>query len=276
VRARSRSARTGVRPNGRHLLRSSTLAAELVDSVGVGPNDHVVEIGAGTGRLTKALAERAARVTAIEVDPDDARRLRATFEATPHVDVVEADVLRATLPASPYRAFGNLPFALATSILRRLLDDPAAPLGAADALIQFESARKRAQVWPSTAMSISWLPWWELSLVRRVSRAAFEPPPRVDAGLLSVRRRPQPLLSLGERESFARLVGRAFGRGSWPVRRSLRADIAPMTWKRLARDRGVPVDALPSDLNVFDWVALYRTARETSVRSSARSRTARS
>jgi 23S rRNA (adenine-N6)-dimethyltransferase len=276
VRARSASARTGVRPNGRHLLRSSTLAAELVDSAGIGANDHVVEIGAGTGRLTKALAERAGRVTAIEVDPDDARQLRATFQATPTVDVVEADVLRATLPATPYRAFGNLPFALATSILRRLLDDPAGPLRAADVLIQFESARKRAQVWPSTSMSILWLPWWELSLVRRVSRAAFEPPPSVDAGWLSVRPRPQSLLPLGERKSFTRLVGRAFGRGSWPVRRSLRADIAPMRWKRLARDRGLPVDALPSDLNVFDWVALYRTATETSVRSSGRSRTARS
>jgi 23S rRNA (adenine-N6)-dimethyltransferase len=247
-----------------------------VASAGVGPNDHVVEIGAGTGRLTKPLAELAGRVTAIEVDPDDARRLRATFAATPNVDVAEGDILGMRLPVTPFRAFGNLPFALATSILRRLLDDPPAALRAADVLIQFESARKRAQVWPSTSLSISWLPWWDLSLARRVSRAAFEPPPSVDVGLLSVRARPQPLLPPGEREPFVRFVGRAFDRGSWPVRRSLRADFAPRTWKRLARDRGVQVDALPRDLNVFDWLALYRTATETSARSSARSRTARS
>jgi 23S rRNA (adenine-N6)-dimethyltransferase len=261
VGARSRSARTDTRPNGRHLLRSDTLATELVVSAGIDRNDHVVEIGAGAGRLTRPLAAQAARVTAIELDPTFADRLRNVFAGNSHVDVVEADVLRAALPLQPYRAFGNLPFGIATPILRRLLDEPGSPLQAAELLLQFEVARKRTQVWPSTALSIGWLPWWEFTLVRRISRVAFEPAPSVDAGLLSVRRRPRQLLTPRDRASYVAMVARAFGRGSWPVRRSLRDEVSSMTWKRLAGDRGLPLDASARDLNVFDWVAVFRAAK---------------
>jgi 23S rRNA (adenine-N6)-dimethyltransferase len=260
VAGRPRSDRSGTRPNGRHLLRSPKLAAELVHEAGIRQDDHVVEIGAGTGRLTRALADRGARVTAIEIDPDDARRLRATFTGDGLVEVVEADALVAKLPSTPFRVFGNLPFSIATPILRRLLDEPRSPLEAADVLIQFESARKRAQVWPSTAVSIRWLPWWELTLARRIPRFAFEPVPSVAAGLLAVRRRPGPLLDERDRAAFAAIVGRAFRHGALPVRRSLRAGLPPMSWKRLARERGLPIDAAAGDLNVFDWVAVYRIA----------------
>ena len=256
--ARSRSARTGARPNGRHLLRSRTLATEIVLGAGIGPDDHVVEIGAGTGRLTEVLALHAGRVTAIELDHSFAEALRRRFNDRVTVDVLEADALRASLPSAPFRAFGNVPFGITTPILRRMLDAPGTQVQACDVLVQFESARKRAQVWPSTALSIGWLPWWELTLVRRISREAFEPPPAVDAGLLSVRRRSPPLLALRDRMPFVALVGRAFERGSWPVRRSLRDVLSPPTWKRLARDRGLPVDAPARDLSVFDWVAVFR------------------
>ena len=54
---------------GQHFLAGGRLAAELVEQAGVGPDDLVVEIGAGTGVLTEALARRAGRVVAVERDP---------------------------------------------------------------------------------------------------------------------------------------------------------------------------------------------------------------
>lgn len=99
------------------------------------------------------------------------------------------------LPREAWRAFGNIPFSLTTSILRRLLDDPAAGPEGADLLIQFEAARKRAAAHPGTLLSLGWGPWWELTLARRIPRLGFEPPPSVDAGLLVVRRRRPALLS---------------------------------------------------------------------------------
>ena len=161
------------------------------------------------------------------------------------------------MPSRPFRAFGNIPFAVTTPILRRLLDDPATPLVRADLLMQLEAARRRAAVSPSTLLTLGWAPWWEFALVRRIGRLGFEPAPSVDAGLLVVTRREPALLPAVDRGDYVRLLRSAFERGSWPVRRSLRDVLPPLAWKRLARERGLEVDATPRDLDVFDWAALF-------------------
>ena len=227
----------------------------------VGPADHVWEIGAGSGRLTEPLAERARLVTAVERDPFLANGLRMAFAGRTGVEVVPGDALRIPLPARPYRAFGNIPFAITTPMLRRLLDDPASALIRADLLIQFEAARKRCAVAPSSLLTLGWAPWWEFTLVRRVGRLGFEPPPSVDAGMLAISRREPALLPASDRAAYVRLVSRAFERGSWPVRRSLRDVVPPRTWKRLARERGLAIDAAPRDLDVFDWLAVFAVLR---------------
>ena len=79
-----------------------------------------MEIGAGRGALTAALAERARAVIAIEVDPRFARGLRSMFAGDPVVRIVEGDARSWPLPREPFRAFGNVPFAITTDLLRRL------------------------------------------------------------------------------------------------------------------------------------------------------------
>ena len=235
------------------------MADELVRDARIGPDDHVWEIGAGTGRLTSVLARRAGFVTAVERDPAFADTLDRTFAGANNVQVLRGDALRVPLPGRPYRAFGNIPFAITTPILRRLLDDPAGALTRADLLMQLEVARKRAATAPSTLLTLGWAPWWELSFARRIGRLGFEPSPSVDAGLLVITRREPALLPLADRDAYVKLLRRAFDRSSWPVRRSLRGTLPPMTWKRLARERGLPLDAAPRDLDVFDWVAVFLT-----------------
>ena len=227
----------GSRPDGQHLLRSARLAAELVDPAGVGAHDIVVEIGAGTGRLTAPLADRARHV------------------------VVHANALAVPLPRAPFRVFGNLPFSFGTRIMRRLLDEPASALEGLDALVQLDMARKRAAVWPNTLVSLGWEPWWELSVVRRIPRRAFDPVPGVDPGVLRVRRRADPLLPAASRPAFVRFVGSGFARSDRSVGLTFRPTVPPTAWRRLAQDRGLPPNARAAELDVFDWVALFAARR---------------
>jgi 23S rRNA (adenine-N6)-dimethyltransferase len=255
-----RSRASAARPSGRHLLRSGPLARELAAQAGVGPADLVVEFGAGTGRITEELARSAARVVAVELDARYAELLRGRFRGDPRVTVVEADVLEAPLPEAPFRVFGNLPFGLTTSILRRLLDDPSSPLARADLVVEYDVARKRSSVWPSNLGSLGWQPWWEFRLSRHVPASAFEPPPSVDAGLMSITRRRQLLIPPERRSDFLNLVSTGFRQADLPVHRSLRGRIPERTWKRAARERGIGRGAKATDLDVFDWVVLFRLA----------------
>jgi 23S rRNA (adenine-N6)-dimethyltransferase len=244
--------------DGQHLLHSAHLASDLVEQATVGPDDVVVEIGGGTGRLTAPLAQRSRRVIVVERDAAFVATLRDRFATDTAVEVVHANALHVPLPAEPFRVFGNLPFAFGTRILRRLLDDPASDLWRVDALLQLEMARKRAQLVPSTLLSIGWQPWWEFRLVRRVHRAAFVPVPSVDAGMLSITRRERALLSPALRAPFVATVARGFDAAATPVADTFRRRLARPAWHRIAADRGLPRDARAADLDVTDWIALFR------------------
>ena len=251
----------GPQPSGQHFLRSDRIAQEIVDQARILEGQTVLEMGAGAGRITHALARCGAHVVAVELDPDLADHLRRTYTRTPNLQVVEDSILKAPFPDGPFRAIGNVPFNLGAAVLRRLLDDPRSPLIRADVILQYEAARKRASVWPSTLSSLGWLPWWEFNLVRRLPRWCFEPPPSVDAGMLSVTRRESPLLSTGERARFVWLLKAGFAQGSRPLRRSLAGLVSERSWKRLTRDRGISPLAAPRDLDVFDWVSVFRLWR---------------
>ncbi len=158
--------------------------------------DLVVEIGAGRGACTFALARRVARVVALEKDAHWAAHLRqeARRRGVPNVTVLCCDALRHRMPRHPFRALGSLPFGSTTAILRHLLDDPDSGLQRADLIVQWEVARKRASTPPTTLLSTTWAPWWSFDIGRRIPAAAFRPVPDVDAAVLRVSRRMPPLL----------------------------------------------------------------------------------
>lgn len=202
---------------GQNFLRPE-IADRLVAEAGFRRGELVVEVGAGPGPLTLALARRAVDVIAVELDPVWAKRLRDLVRrvAAARVRVVEANVLSLPLPARSFRVIGSLPFGQTTSILRRLLDDPSVPLERADMIVQWEVARKRATVPPSTMLSTVWAPWWEFRLGRRIPATEFRPVPLVDAGVLVIRRRERPLLPLAMAGRYGDFV-----RAHWPFDRAL-------------------------------------------------------
>jgi 23S rRNA (adenine-N6)-dimethyltransferase len=161
--------------------------------------------------MTHALARRGVRVLAVEQDPAWCARLRERLGTSPQIKIVEADFLAMQLPNEPFRVVASVPFGRTTDILRRLLDNPDTYLQRSDIIVQWEVARKRAAVPPSTLLSVSWAPWWELRISRRIPATEFRPIPRVDAALLTITRRKPPVLPISMVRSYA-----AFVRQNWP------------------------------------------------------------
>jgi 23S rRNA (adenine-N6)-dimethyltransferase len=192
---------------GQNFLRAD-LAGALVADAAFSPGDLVVEIGAGRGACTLALARRGVRVIALEKDPAWAAALRHEVRRRRlgAVSVVCADARDARMPRRPFRVFGSLPFGATTDILRRLLADPESALQRMDVVVQWEVARKRAAVPPSTALSTTWVPWWTFEVGRRIPARAFRPVPRVDAAMLHIARRRPPLLPAHMAPAYAEFV----------------------------------------------------------------------
>jgi 23S rRNA (adenine-N6)-dimethyltransferase len=246
---RARSARAGARRGlDQHFLRSNALAGELVRGAAVRRDDFVLEIGAGSGRLTRELAGTARRVLAVELDPRLAAQLRRRVARYENVSVHTGNALELALPSQPFRVVANLPFSRTTALLRRLLDDPLVPLERTDVIVEWGVALKRVAVWPSTLLGATWGAWWTFRIDRRLAAACFEPAPSVDAGVLVVLRRDPPLIPAAERRAYAEFVRRGFNRG-------LRAIAPPRVLRRTTRR------AAARELDVHQWAELFRAVR---------------
>lgn len=169
-----------------------------------------MDVGAGTGLLTRALLDAGARVVAVEPDARTAARLR---RACPAATVLEAHAPAAGWPDEPFRVVANLPFASAAEICRSLLGDPLLPLASADVIVEWDFAAKRARLWPSTVAGVVWGAWYELRVVRRLPPELFVPRPSVAAGVLRATRRRAPLVDARRAGAFEAFVRRGFAHG---------------------------------------------------------------
>ena len=243
---------------GQHALRSPRLAAAIVEDAGIRPGELVLDLGAGSGRLTRPLVEHGARVWAVEVDASLAAALRA--RRLEGVRVLTADLLSAPLPKEPFRVLANPPFGTTTALLRRLLYDPCIPLQRADVVLEWAAATNRAAVWPSRLLNVVWGVRFQLAVVRRLPAASFDPPPAVDAALLRVTRRTRPLVR--DANGFRALVAAGFA-APGPLRRTLAGRVSTHALKRALRELGHPPTAAARDLDVHAWAALFDSVGPT-------------
>ncbi len=246
-----------------NFLRDEGAARRMVKAAGIGPDDTIVEFGAGAGMLTRPLSREAGRVLAVEYDPRWAASLEKRFARDGNVEVVNADALSVELPEEPFRVVANVPFHITTEILHKLLDDPASPPASAHLLVQEEVAKKHVRQTPTTLKTLAWSPWYEFSASVRFPAASFHPVPEVDGRLLVARRRRRSLVPVGDKGRFREFTRGMFtGRGR-TVGERLRRVFTKTQARRLAREIGFARDAVPSSLTVHQWAEVFAFAKET-------------
>ena len=215
---------------GQHFLASPAVLRKIVSVIDPKPEDVLVEIGAGHGVLTAALAETAGRVIAIEKDERLIPALESDMPA--NVEVVHADALAMDfrellrkVGVPTLRVAGNIPYSISSPLLFRVLDDRKV-FSDCIFLLQKEVA-ERITAGPGSKsyapLGILLQNEFEARVAFRVAPGSFSPPPKVQSALLTLRRRPVPLHSGAADEPF-----RAFLRAAFAERRK-------MLWKNLAR-----------------------------------------
>lgn len=239
-----------------NFIRSGALADRLIDRSGIGPNDVVYDIGAGTGSLTERLAARSRRVVAIEVDPSLCVVLRSRFEHHANVVVRCADFLEHPLPRASYKVFANPPFDITTAIITKLTSAPTPPIDAYLA-VQKEAA-DRYQGRPSqTLYALLLSPWFELSVVHRFKRTDFTPRPGVDVVMLRLSKRDPPLVAPGRRSDYRDLVVSSFTGWHPSIGAKLAKAVGPRSADLALHTAGIPASARPRSVSAGDWLRLF-------------------
>jgi 23S rRNA (adenine-N6)-dimethyltransferase len=222
----------------------------------VSTSDLVVEVGAGNGIFTRELGRLAQQVIAVEIDTGLAVGLVRRFSQYENVLVVAGDFFRLALPAQRFRIFGNIPFGSTTPLLRHLLSAPQSAMTRADLIVERGVALKRAGTRYGNVLNLGWAPWWVFTVGTQLPARSFSPEPSVDAAVLTIERRRVPLLSEPERSGYSEFLRDCFGASE--IRYALRPLLSSRRFQALAGDLGIPPSASPPELDVNQWIGLYR------------------
>ena len=249
---------------GQHFLVDRRVLGRILDAAELSADDLVVEVGPGKGVLTKALASRAGRVVAVELDPELAGSLSTAFRDDPDVNVVEADARDVAIDSlvdtgTPYKVVANLPYYAASPIVRRFLEESHSP-GLMVFMVQREVARSMAaSPGGMTLLSVMVQLYGEARIVGYAPPRAFRPAPKVTSAIVRVRVLPRPALDLDSTDRFIDLVKAGFSAPRKQIRNCLRQGLgvsAECAEAMLAR-AGIDPTRRPQTLSIPEWGRLY-------------------
>ena len=191
--------------------------AAIAEAAEIGEGSSVLEIGAGIGTLTQALAETGADVTAFEIDQSLEKVLSHTLESYDNVQVIYEDILKTNLKErlgnKEWHAAANLPYYITTPILLYLIRSEL-PISLFVFMMQKEVA-DRIMASPRTkdygALTIAVRFDCTVERVLNIAPDAFLPRPAVTSTVLKIRRRKEPAVKVKDRNLFFRLVKMGFG-----------------------------------------------------------------
>jgi len=260
---------------GQHFLVDRGILKSIAAAANLTSDDTVIEVGPGTGLLTRELSHLAGKVIAVELDTTMVALLSDELADVTNVTVVHGDILQlpptsllinyAPPDTQSYKVVANLPYYITSPVLRHFLLSPIAP-STMVVMVQEEVGRSiAAKPGDMSLLSVMIQAFAHPSVVRKVSARSFHPPPKVDSIVLNLDATPQPAVPRESAAEFTEFVAAGFRAPRKQIRNSLslglqatREHVEPLLAKA-----GVDPARRPETLTVAEWVLLWQAEQES-------------
>lgn len=249
---------------GQHWLKSEAILDQIIAASQLSPDDRVLEIGPGTGILTKRLVELASRVVAVEIDRDLCVKLRKLLGNQANFSLLEADILKLDLTTcgNLNKVVANIPYNITGPILEKLLGTITQPstlnFELIVLLIQKEVA-DRLLAEPGTkafgALSVRIQYLADCQLVCPVPARAFQPAPKVDSAVVSLTPRPFPVIA-DNPQHLGKIVKLGFASRRKMLRNNLKSVIDSDSLSKLLQELNINPQARAEELSLINWIYL--------------------
>jgi len=256
-----------MRPNkafGQNFLIDRSILMKIVEAAEIDADDEILEVGAGTGVLTRELAPRARRVVAVELERDMLALLAKTTSFYSNVELVARNLLFldpvAVFGQAPYKLVANLPYYITAPTFRHFLES-ANPPRVLVVMVQQEVAQRIiAQPGDLSILAISVQFYGQPRIMAQVPASSFYPVPKVDSAILRVDVHEDAPLSSVERESFFRLVQAGFSERRKQLHNSLTHGLhykneIVRAW---LAEAGIGASRRAETLSIAEWLQLWR------------------
>jgi 16S rRNA (adenine1518-N6/adenine1519-N6)-dimethyltransferase len=241
---------------GQNFVADPNTVRRIARLAKLSPSDHVVEIGAGLGSLTTALAETGAAVTAIEIDHGIVPVLRSVVADLERVTVIEGDAQE--LPwhelldaSTQWVLVANLPYNVGTPLVLDLLDT-VPEIARMLVMVQREVAERivaspRTSAYGAITVKVAY--WATARIVGYVPSTVFVPQPKVESALVEITRRPTPAVADIDPTALFTLVKAGFAHR----RKMLRGTLGGLVTPEQFEQAGIAPTARAEELDVHAW-----------------------
>lgn len=244
---------------GQHFMHNPRVIRDIIRRANLNKGETVLEIGAGKGALTPLLAREAGHVIAVEYDAGLIAALQRKTAHCSNVNVVNRDFLQMRLPKSPFVVVSNIPFSITTPILNKLLLPPTGGFQRGVLVMEKGAAKRFTSPFVKDGYVAVWRMFMDIALVKVIPRSCFAPPPKVDAAMVTIRRKAAPLVALKDWRVFRGLADHLLKDPRAPLEWALRGIFTPPQIKRLMQRRGMKRDRPVGFLSVAEWGTIHET-----------------
>lgn len=211
---------------GQHFLNDQNIAKRIADTLQASNYNHVLEIGPGTGVLTQFLLEKDYKLTVIDLDQESIDYLKAKHHAL-EMQIIYGDFLKCSLEemfeGKPFAIIGNFPYNISTQIVFKALENKHL-IPEFSGMFQKEVAERICSKEGSKVygiLSVLTQVFYEAEYLFTVPPSVFNPPPKVDSGVLRLTRKEDVNLACSEKMLF-KVVKLAFQQRRKTLRNSLK------------------------------------------------------
>ena len=247
---------------GQHFLMHRQTAERIVEAANIGGGDTVLEIGPGTGILTRALCARVKRVIAVETDAELIPKLKAEFEpeiASGKLELVQADIRAydAETISGPYHLVANIPYYITGEIIRQFLETAHKPLSIT-LLVQKEVAVRIARSKKESLLSLSVKAYGTPKYCFTVPKGAFFPAPTVDSAVISITNISSPFASNIEESRFFEILHAGFAHKRKFLARNLEVVAPTASITAAFAKQSLSPNIRAEDVSLEGWLALAK------------------
>lgn len=231
----------------------------MVNLAGIKDDDTVLELGAGKGALTSVLSQRAGRVLAVENDPRFVEVLRNKYIDRPNTKIIARDILEIILPHEKFHVVSNIPYAITTPIMKKLLNKPSTGLERGVIMVEKGAAKRFTSKFVKDPYVAAWRMFFDIRYVKEISRNNFSPPPKVDSAIISISRKKTSMVPYKDYFLFWGLAMYMLKEPRQPVETALKGVFTSPQIKRLKRHLGIRQYVPVGSLSDRQWGVIFET-----------------
>lgn len=255
-----------IRPDkafGQNFLVDHSILLQIIEAAEIHADDQVLELGAGTGVLTRELSRHARRVVAVELERKMLTLLAKTTRNCANVEILERNLLYVdpteVFGSEPYKLVANLPYYITAPAFRHFLES-ANPPRVFVVMVQYEVAQ-RIVAGPGdlSLLGVSIQFYGKPKIIAHVPARAFYPAPKVDSAILRIDLKDEVPLTTKERDGFFRLVQAGFSERRKQLHNSLarglhRKNVEVQAWLQAAN---IDPSRRAETLSIEEWLRLW-------------------